>query len=372
VIGGSEIEAQRICEALIKHGHIVNVVCAGGAPMPDAQYWTDPKGVPVWIYARHCTGALKDVVFALQVARMLIRERRNYQLVYFLMQGLHLAVGLPVARLLDKPILMKISSSTIIPALNKSISGRLELRWLRRWAKCVMILNEDVRQQAIDHGFSPQRLLWMPNPVDTTEFTPADPNERVRLRRTLGVPSTALTVLYCGRLSAVKALPSLLDAFALVSRRFPEALLILLGDGPIRAELMEQAKRLGLSNENVRFEGRIEPAEIPLWMKIADVFALVSHSEGFSCALIEAMSTGLACVVSDIPANRQLISYDEQGFLTPVGDSDAIAAAILSLLEDEFLRARMGQKARQTILDSYTIDKVRDRYEALIGQTHTR
>ena len=171
VIGGSEMEAQRVCEALIKRGHSVKVVCAGGAPMPDTEDWIDPKGVPVRIYGRHQTGALKDFVFALQVGRMLIRERRNYQLVYFLMQGLHLALGLPVARALKKPILMKISSSIVIPILTKSLSGRMELDWLRKWARYVMILNDGVRQQAIDQGFSPHKLIWMPNPVDTVEFS---------------------------------------------------------------------------------------------------------------------------------------------------------------------------------------------------------
>jgi len=369
VIGGSEVEAQRVCKALIKRGHKVKVVCAGGAPMPDTEDWIDPKGVPVRIYARHWKGALKDVVFALQVAGMLVSERQNYQLVYFLMQGLHLAVGLPVARLLNKPILMKISSSIVIPILNESISGRLELRWLRRWARYVMILNDGVRQQAISQGFAPQKLLWMPNPVDTDDFSPADQNERATLRSKFGVPSTAPVILYCGRLAEVKALPSLLDAFALISLKFPEAVLVLLGDGPDRIALMEQAKRRQLREKNVRFMGQVDPSEIPFWAKISDVFTLVSHSEGFSCALTEAMSTGLACVVSDIPANRQLIKSGEQGFLTPVGDSEAIAAAILRLLEDVHLRAEMGKRSRKTILENYSIDQVADRYEALFRQT---
>jgi len=366
VIGGSEIEAQRVCEALIKRGHSVKVVCAGGAPMPDTEDWIDPKGVPVRIYGRYQKGAFKDLVFALQVAAMLVKERRNYQLVYFLMQGLHLAVGLPVAHFLQKPILMKISSSIVIPILNKSMSGRMELGWLRKWARYVMILNDGVREQAIEHGFPPQKLVWMPNPVDTDEFCPTDPVERLRLRAQFGVPPTAPVVLYCGRLAGIKALPSLLDAFRSASVKFPEAVLVLLGDGPDGAKLVEQTKRLQLREENVRFMGRVDPAQIPSWAKISDIFALVSHSEGFSCALAEAMSTGLACVASDIPANRQLIQSGEQGFLTPVGDSEAIATAIVRLLAEPLLRERMGQIGRQTILENYSIDLVANRYEALI------
>ena len=74
VIGGSEVEAQRVCEALIKRGHSVKVVCAGGDPMPDTEEWIDPKGVPVRIYGRHQKGAFKDLVFALQVAAMLVKR----------------------------------------------------------------------------------------------------------------------------------------------------------------------------------------------------------------------------------------------------------------------------------------------------------
>lgn len=364
-IAGSELEAQRVCSALIKRGYDVKVVCAGVAPMPDVRDWVDPQGVPVRMYARHWTGKMKDLMFALRVGTLLIRERRSYDTVYFLMQGLHLAVGLPIARLLGKPILMKISSSIIIPKLREGKTGRLELRWLRKWAKSVMILNEDVRQQALAAGFSATQLVWMPNPVDTNEFSSATSEERSALRSKLGLPFSVPIVLYCGRLFPVKALPSLLRAFAVVVRKCPEALLILLGEGPCESELKEETARLELQ-DNIRFMGRIEPQDVPHWLRIADVFTLVSFSEGFSCALTEAMSAGIPSVVSDIPANRQLIQTGEQGLLAPAGDSGAIAAAILCLLQNPALREQMGMRARRTILDNYSIDLVTDRYESLI------
>ena len=368
VLGGSELEAQRVCAALLRRGHRVTVVCAGGHPMPPLRDWIDPLGVPVRIYASRWKGARKDIVFASRVAGMLIRERRNYQLVYFLMQGLHLAAGLPVARFLGKPILMKIGGSGVIPLMARSPSGRLELRWLRQWAHRVMILNQGMREEALREGFAPEQLLWMPNPVDTAEFAPCDERERLRLRQQFGIPAEAPVVLYSGRLAPEKALPSLMAAFALVARRKPEAILLLVGDGPLRATLSGQAAELGLGN-NVRFAGRVEPAEVPSWLRIADVFALVSPSEGFPCALAEAMSAGLPAVVSDIPANRQLVDHGQHGLLAPVGDVEAIAAAILRLLEDGELRASMGRAARARVLDNYSTEKVVDRYETLFRET---
>jgi glycosyltransferase involved in cell wall biosynthesis len=372
VIGGSEIEAQRVSEALIKRGYSVQVVCAGGDPMPNVTEWIDPKGIPVRIYSRHLSGTLRDLIFALRVAGMLWRDRNNYQVVYFLMQGLHLALGLPVARMLGKPIVMKISSSLIVPTLDLSCSGRLELRWLKKWARRVMILNDQVRQQLIERGFSPEKLMWMPNPVNTEEFVPADDNERADLRRKFGIPAESLVVLYCGRLVKVKALPSLLDAFALVVCKFPHAKLVLIGDGPLRTELTEQVDRLQLGERNVRFVGRVDPSEIPSWSKIADVFTLVSYSEGFSCALTEAMSAGLACVVSDIPANRQLITAGEEGLLVPVDDVEAISGAMAQLLGDAPLRMRMGNSSRKKVLDHYSVSRVTDRYAEMFREQISR
>src|ERR1035437_4412677 len=122
VLGGSEIEAQRVCSALLRRGHKVTVLCAGGPPMPDVSFWIDPAGIPVRIFGRH--RLTRDYAFARGVARTLLRERRRYQIVYFLMQGLHLAAGLPVARLLGKPIVMKVSGSGIITTMRGPPPGR--------------------------------------------------------------------------------------------------------------------------------------------------------------------------------------------------------------------------------------------------------
>lgn len=363
VIGGSEIEVQRVCAALIARGYRVHVVCAGGGPMPRQRDWIDPKGIPVRIYAGKWNGRMKDIVFALRVAGMLIRNRHDYDLVYFLMEGLHLAAGLPIAKVLKKPILMKIAGSGVIPSMSKSTAGRIELDWLRRWARCIMILNEGMRYEAIEHGLSPRQLLWMPNPVDTDEFAPCSQADRRSLRERFGIPVDAAVLLYCGRLALEKALPSLLDAFAEVVRQIPQAILVLVGDGECRHFLDKHAKLLNVA-ANIRFTGRVDPAEVPSWLKVADVFALVSPAEGFPCAVLEAMSTGVACVVSNIAANRQLISTGEHGLLTR-GEPHEIAAAILRLLTDPSLRTRMGELGRKRVIDNYATSYVVDRYEAL-------
>jgi len=371
VIGGSELEAQRVCAALIRRGYAVKVVCAGGDPMPALRDWVDPEGVPVRIYAGRWQGWMRDFVFGLRVAGMLLWERRQYQLVYFLMQGFHLLVGLPAARLAGKPIVMKVGGSGVIPLMSRSTAGRLELRWLRQWANRIMILNEGMRQEALAEGFPPEQIYWMPNPVDTEKFSPCTPATRLERRARFGLPASAPVALYCGRLAPEKGLPSLIDAFAILVRRFPEAVLVLVGDGPLRAPLTEQAASLGIPEKNLRFAGRVAPDDVPIWLQIADVFTLVSPSEGFPCALAEAMSAGLASVVSDIPGNRQLIESGKHGLLVPVGDPQAISVAITRIFENAPMQASMAQESRKRVLENYSTAKIADRYEALFQSALT-
>jgi glycosyltransferase involved in cell wall biosynthesis len=368
VLGGSETEAQRVSAEMIRRGHRVLVLTSGGSPMPPVRDWVDPAGVPVRILTRNARGRWKDTVFACRVAWALWRERRNYQIVYFLMQGLHLAAGLPVARALKKPIVMKVAGSGVISVLRSSRIGRVELGWLRRWAARLLILNEGMMQEGLEHGFPRDQLLWMPNPVDTEQFRPGQPEEIAKLRAGIGIPPEALVAVYVGRLSHAKGLPSLLSGFALAARKEPRAMVVLVGDGLMRNELEAMATKLGLGSSQVLFSGRVDVSEVPRWLRASDVFTLMSPNEGFSCALAEAMSAGLASVVSRIPANVQLIEDEVHGLLAPVGDDSAMAGALIRLFRDSALRARMGQAARQRILDNYSTSQVAERYETLFAE----
>jgi glycosyltransferase involved in cell wall biosynthesis len=368
VLGGSEVEAQRISVGMLGRGHQVKVLCAGGPPMPELRHWVDPEGVPVEILTRHSRGRWKDIVFAVEVAWRLWRDRNRYELVYFLMQGLHLATGLWVARLLGKPIVMKFGGSGVIPLMRASRVGKWELEWLKRWASRLMVLNEGMVREAVEDGFRRDQLYWMPNPTDVAVFAPAEVEERSRLRAERELASGAPVVLYVGRLAPEKGLKWLVEGFAQAWQAEPRAVLVLLGDGPLRAELEQQARGLGMGPETVRMPGRVRPVEVALWLKAADVFALTSPSEGFSCALAEAMSCGLASVVSDIEANSQLVQDGVEGRLVAVGDTAGIGVALGALLSSEAVRREMGHAARLKIVENYSLNKVVDRYEELFAE----
>ena len=366
VIGGSEIEAQRVCSALLRRGHRARVLCAGGGLMPDLAEWIDPEGVPVRLFGRRSSPRMRDYAYALGVAWWLLRNRRDYDVVYFLMSGLQIATAMPVGRYLGKPMVMKFSGSNTIRQMKFSWLGRLEIDFIRRWASRIMILNEGMADEAREVTLDSEKLMWMPNPVNTEEFQPATPGEVAEFRHRVEIPQDAAVIVYVGRLSPEKELPSLLGAFSQVRRDHPQALLVLLGDGPVRTALEQQVQALSLVDA-VRFTGMVPVREVPKWLQAADIFTLVSSLEGLPCSLIEAMSVGLPAVVSDIPANLQLIESGTHGLVAPLKNNAAIAEGLKTLLRDPDLRARFGRNARARVLGTYSTDAVAERYEVLFS-----
>jgi len=367
VLGGSEIEAQRVSAALLARGHRVKIVTMGGGPMPPLKNWTDPFGVPVRIWGSGLKHPWSGYAFAFGAAWTLFRERRNYEIAYFLMQGLQLATGLPTAHILGKPVIMKFSGSNLIEAMKGSLLGRLELRLLGWWARRILILNPGMVEEAKGAGLDPKLLTWMANPVDTDQFRPPSGDERKRLRQELKVAENAPLAIFVGRLGPEKRTPSLIGAMRRVALERPDARLVLVGDGPLRGALEELVRTAGLE-QNVILTGRLPVEGVLKWLQAGDIFTLVSELEGLPCSLIEAMAVGLAPVVSEIPAHTQLIEAGKNGLLIEVGSEEAIARALLDLIEDPGLRGRIGTAARQTALERFSTPIVIDSYEQLFAE----
>ena len=174
----------------------------------------------------------------------------------------------------------------------------------------------------------PSKLVYLPNPL-LMERQPRDDTDPAR------------TVLTVGRLHEQKGHDVLLRAFALVHREHPDWRLRLAGDGPLAGDLRTLADQLGIQ-AHVEWLGATRDAQA--CYAAADIFVLASRYEGTPNTLLEAMAAGLAVVVSDA-GGSELVTHGESGLVTPVEDHAALAEALLTLIDDAPLRARLGTAA---------------------------
>jgi len=148
------------------------------------------------------------------------------------------------------------------------------------------------------------------------------------------------------RLHPQKGHSTLLDAAVRVLAAQPEARFAFAGDGPLRAELEAQARRLGVDRA-VAFLGTVDQADIPALVARLDVVAMPSRWEALGIAAVEAMMHAKPIVASDLEGLAELVEDGRTGLLVPPDDPDRLAAALLRLLADPALRHDMGQAGRR-------------------------
>lgn len=180
-------------------------------------------------------------------------------------------------------------------------------------------------------------------------------------RATLPAPMGAKLMLWTGRLDPIKGLGALLAA---VARLEPDvaAHLLLAGDGPLRAELEQQAAALGI-RDRTHFLG--VRRDVPSLLKAVDLFVFPSLTEGLPNALLEAMAAGCPIVTTDAPGCRDLIEHDRTGLVVPCGDTSSLARAIHALLSDNAKASRLGEAAKREVSEHWHIRGTYDHYEAL-------
>jgi glycosyltransferase involved in cell wall biosynthesis len=144
-----------------------------------------------------------------------------------------------------------------------------------------------------------------------------------------------------------------LEAAAVLAERFPDVYFVVVGDGAIKPELEEQARRLGLGRR-IAFTGFRN--DVPEWMSEAAVSVLPSLSEGTSNTLLESMAAGIPVVATRVGGNPEVIEDGVSGLLVPPRDSAALAAATARLLEDGDLAARLGDAGMRRVRELFSIE----------------
>ena len=168
-----------------------------------------------------------------------------------------------------------------------------------------------------------------------------------------------------GRLEPIKGYEVLIRAFAKLRSTWatsPAPVLVLVGDGSERAMLEQSAAALGIV-DSVRFVGW--RSDIERMTRAFTLFSMSSHSEGTSVSLLEAMSSGLCPVVTDVGGNAAVLGTELQHRLVPAADPDALALALSGAVRDSAARIRDAAAARQRVVNAFGLDAMVARYDAL-------
>ncbi|MGA5449492.1 glycosyltransferase family 4 protein [Streptomyces umbrinus] len=252
------------------------------------------------------------------------------------------------------------------------VTGLLALNWERlgaRWASRVVCVSEAERRTGRRSGIA-GRFTVIPNGVDPERFHPASVDTvRAGIPLLDGVDPAAPLVVCVGRLCRQKGQDVLLDAWREVSRRVPQARLVLVGDGPDAQALRAAAP------ESVLFAGAVTEA-VP-WYQAADLVVLPSRWEGMALAPLEAMACGRPVVITDVDGARESLPPGQgPRCLVPPDRPAELAAAVAELLLDPLLRESLGHQGRRYVTTTHDIGRmakaVAQVYRELIGTRPTR
>lgn len=199
-------------------------------------------------------------------------------------------------------------------------------------------------------GIPPNKIFVVPNGVDIKKFNPYI--DATELKNRFGSNNI---LLYVGPIIQRKGLIYLIRSMPKILAEHRDTILVMVGKGEQETYLKRLANELGI-NRNVIFEGFVPENQLPMYYNACDLFVFPSLQEGFGMVLTEAMACGKPVVASNTTAIPEVVG--EAGILVEPENPDALANAIIDLLNDENKRKELGEKALKRVHEKFTWDKV--------------
>lgn len=297
--------------------------------------------------------------------RRIIRERK-VDLVHTQLFWANVA-GRIAGRLCGVPVITSFQNTDYEPERIKSFGmGRPKasaMRWIDAvTSRCCLTHSVAVSESVSTHiqhylGLKPESITVIFNTFSVEQVTPTCDAPRSKVFDIVGLAPGDRLVLAVGRVLDQKAHDDLVRAIAEISRNRDDVHLVIIGS---QVEHNYVAKVLR-TIEELRIGAKVhllEPRhDIPDFLAAADVFGFPSKYEGLPLALTEAMAAGVPCVVSDIGPNRELVQHDVNGLIIPVGDVQALARAIVQILDDRHLAERLGGQAKIYVHENFHPDR---------------
>ncbi len=232
---------------------------------------------------------------------------------------------------------------------------------LQKLTNTVVAVSRDVKDRLICYeGIDPKKIQVVYN--GTRPLSPMGLEDRNALRHRFGYQENDIVAGFVGRLDPIKNLPLLLEGFRRAASQCPDLKLLIVGDGPLFADIKETIHRLDLHKQVTLAGYQPDAGKLALAM---DIFLLVSFSEGTSMALLEAMSAGIPAIVTRVGGNPEIVVHGQTGWIIISDNSAALAASLTEAASDPKKRYTLGNNARNRFLENFTFDRMINQYKKI-------
>jgi glycosyltransferase involved in cell wall biosynthesis len=367
--GGGEAVIYNLAMAMHKRGHKVNVICQRLKDHKSED--TGLKGLsidriePQVEYAGETSRSISNnMLFILNttIRGMKVIKKNRVELIHANFYGPAIA-GSILSRFYNIP-LVKTVHHIYIPEYWKqyreknrapyysSVAGRLfQKLYLMTPVDRIHSVSAATSTDLHQYGIKwPMQII--PNGIDISEYDNYFENEYAQY------------ILFIGRLVFHKNLEVVIASFVEVQARFPSSKLIIVGTGPMEAELRAMVARLGLK-DNIQFAGGIDHKEKLELLSKCTAVVLPSLVEGFGLVLLEAFAMRKPVLVSNIGALPEMVNEGFDGYILPPYDSHEWSRKILLLLSDQRMCKSMGERGRQKVEKKYNLNHISDLMESL-------
>ena len=254
------------------------------------------------------------------------------------------------------------------------VTRTLDVMTARWWGTRFVAISEAVKASALrQFGLAPESICVIPRGVSVDDPLGSDGSERASLRAAFGWQDAYPVIVNVGRLVPQKGQRYAVFAMRDVVQRFPSARLVIIGEGWLRPVLERLVREQGLE-DHVVLPG--ERRDVPALLQAADIFVFPSVTEGLGSALLEAMAAGKPCVVSRIPALREVTGDGAVALLADPQSPASLAVNLLRVAADRGLAERLCEAARARVREHYTIESVvaarESMYEELLADRAMR
>jgi glycosyltransferase involved in cell wall biosynthesis len=368
-MGGPALHVAYLAAGLAERGYETTLVAGEISRGEESMAFVAERlGVPVVTVSElgREISPLRDAIATLRLAR-LIREQRPHILhTHTAKAG---ALGRAAALLAGPgaaPIVVHTFHGHVLRGYFDPVSQRLFKlveTLLARSTDALIAVSPEVRDDLVALGIAPrEKFAVVRLGIELDARVALNGDDRERARRLLGVGPDRFVVGWIGRMTGVKRTGDVLLALRELRARGVDATLCMVGDGPDRQAVEQQAHELGIARHCL-YLGYQE--EVAGWFAALDVMVLPSANEGTPVTAIEALAVGRPVVATRVGGVPDVIRDGEDGFLVEVGDVHALADRLAVLAADPELRRRMGDAGRKRVLPRYSVDRLVDDVDRL-------